>query len=495
MRIVFDVSPLSHPLLGIGTYIQGSLAGLVEAAAGKHEVVAFAPTSIRGPRRIRAALEGIDVELRTWPLPLSHGLRTIWSAAARPAAERLLGSFDAFHFSDWMYPPQRAGVRATTIHDLVPLHYPEWTTKRTEAMHRRKYRNAAATCDVVFVNSAYTGRDVAETLGVPHERIRVAHPAPKEVFRAEGSAADLGAPYVLTVATLEPRKNLQTLVEAHRLLGGDLVLAVVGAEGWGEQPLLDEPRIRRLGYVSDEELASLYRGAAAVAYPSRFEGFGIPVIEAMACGAPVVVSSHPSLDEASGTAAVRAAPDDAGDFAAAIDRALAVREALVAAGLEHVRRFSWRAVGEIFLGGYEGAARLVRPEEVLVVVYRPGPEFLVALRSPERHGYWNLVAGGVEEGESAEAAARRELEEESGLARPLRFDPIPLELGYVRPEGIPVTMHGFLAEVPAGWEPVLNDEHVDYRWCSAEEADRLLAYPEPRDAVACVSRLLAGEAS
>ena len=137
----------------------------------------------------------------------------------------------------------------------------------------------------------------------------------------------------------------------------------------------------------------------------------------------------------------------------------------------------------------------MRTEEVLVVVYRPGLEYLVALRSPERHGYWNLVAGGVEEGESPEAAARRELEEESGLARPVRFDPIPLELGYVRPEGIPVTMHGFLAEAPAGWEPVLNDEHVDHRWCSAREAERLLAYPEPRAAVAYVARLLASESS
>jgi glycosyltransferase involved in cell wall biosynthesis len=357
MRIAFDVSPLSHPLLGIGNYIRGSLAGLAEVAAGTHEVVAFAPTSVRGPKRIRAALAGIDVEIRTWPLPFSHALRTAWSALRRPAAERLLGSFDALHFSDWMYPPQRAGVRATTIHDLVPLHHPEWTTGRTQAMHGRKYRNAAATCDVVFVNSAFTGHDVVETLGVPEERVRVAHPAPKDVYRAEGPAADLGAPYVLTVATLEPRKNLHVLVEAHRLLGDDVELAVVGGEGWGEQPLLDGPRIRRLGFVSDEELARLYRGADAVAYPSRFEGFGIPVLEAMACGVPVVASAHPSLDEACGDAAVRADPEDAAAFAAGIERARAERERLRALGLEHVKRFSWRSVGEIFLRGYEEARR------------------------------------------------------------------------------------------------------------------------------------------
>ena len=133
MRIAFDVSPLSHPLLGIGNYIQGSLRGLAEVAGEEHEIVAFAPTSIRGPSRIREALSGIDVELRTWRLPLSHALRTAWSMAGRPAAERLLGGFDVLHFSDWMYPPQRSGVRATTIHDLVPLHHPEWTTARTRS--------------------------------------------------------------------------------------------------------------------------------------------------------------------------------------------------------------------------------------------------------------------------------------------------------------------------------------------------------------------------
>lgn len=138
---------------------------------------------------------------------------------------------------------------------------------------------------------------------------------------------------------------------------------------------------------------------------------------------------------------------------------------------------------------------MIRPEEVLIVVYRPGPEFLVALRSPERHGYWNPVAGGVEDGEDPAAAALRELVEEAELADPARFEPIPLELAYTRPEGMRVLMHAFLAEAPPGFEPVLNDEHVEYRWCSAAEADALLTYPEPREAYAYVARLLETETS
>jgi glycosyltransferase involved in cell wall biosynthesis len=356
MRVAFDVSPLSHRRSGVGTYLLGLLHGLVQNGA---DVVAFAPVSIRVKRQVEAALGDLKVERRLPVLPLAHRWRTAWSRAGRPPAERWLGSFDVLHFSDWMYPPQRSGVRATTIHDLVPLRFPEWTHGRTVRMHGAKYRHAAAHAHLLVCISSYTARDAQELLGIEPERTPVVRPAPADVFRAEGELADLGRPYVLTVATLEPRKNLETLLRAHELLGDGPALAVVGAEGWGPQPLLDRPGVIRLDHVDDPELARLYRGAAVCAYPSRFEGFGIPIVEAMASGVPVVASSHPSLDEAAGNAALRADPDDPEAWAAAIEEALRRRDELVAGGLAHARTFSWRTSGAELLAAYTSVLGMI----------------------------------------------------------------------------------------------------------------------------------------
>jgi len=358
MRIVVDVTPLSRPRTGIGNYFRGMLAGLAEAGEGRHELVAFGPSGPNGRRRIRDSLAGLPIDLRVPLLPRAHAWRVAWSRLGRPSVERFVGPLDVFHFSDWMYPPQRGGLRATTIHDLVPLRFPDWVEPATARMHGPKYVHAAQTCDRIFVNSRFTAGEVVELLDVPEERIVVAHPGIDPHFRPDGDRAELDGPYVLTVGTLEPRKNLPLLAEAFahvRERHPDLTLAIAGLEGWEERPLAAEG-IRLLGYVSDDELARLYRGAAAFAYPSRFEGFGIPVVEALASGIPAVVSSHPSLDEASGEAALRADPDDPRAFAAALEWALEAGSQWSERGLAHASRFTWRACGEAVLAGYEEAS-------------------------------------------------------------------------------------------------------------------------------------------
>jgi glycosyltransferase involved in cell wall biosynthesis len=200
---------------------------------------------------------------------------------------------------------------------------------------------AAASCDVVFTNSEFTADDIVELLGLPRERVRVAYPGVDASFSPEGDRRDLGKPYVFTTATADWRKNRAALQAAMGLLGGELMLAALGSDG--------------LGFVRDDDLPALYRGAEVFAYPSRFEGFGIPVVEAMACGVPCVVSSHPSLDEACGDAAVRADPESPEELAAGIERAIAGRDELIARGLAHARRFDWNETGRIHLQSYADA--------------------------------------------------------------------------------------------------------------------------------------------
>jgi glycosyltransferase involved in cell wall biosynthesis len=237
-----------------------------------------------------------------------------------------------------MYPPQRAGARATMIHDLGPLHFPERLDRRTVAMHAGTAHEAKR-CDVVFVNSEYTANDVVATLGIPRERIRVAYPGVDDAFSADGEDTEAGHPYAFTTATDTWRKNLATVRRAWAQLDGRLDLLALGD----------------LGYTPHARLPSLYRRASVFVYPSRFEGFGIPVVEAMACGVPCVVSSHPSLDEASGDAAVRVDPDDAGAIAAGVREALERRDELVSRGRAHARRFTWLETGRVHLQGYADA--------------------------------------------------------------------------------------------------------------------------------------------
>jgi glycosyltransferase involved in cell wall biosynthesis len=357
LRIVVDVTPLSRSRTGIGNYFRGMLAGLVEAGDARNELVAFGPSGPRGRERIRQSLAALPLELRLPVLPRAHAWRVGWSRLGRLPLETFLGPIDVFHFSDWMYPPQRGGLRATTIHDLVPLRFPDWVPPATLRMHGPKYVHAARTCDRIFVNSAFTAGEVVELLEVPEERIVVAHPGIDPLFRPDGERADLGGPYVLAVGTLEPRKNLPALASAFAVLRRrrpELTLAIAGPGG-RERHRLTGDGIRLLGYVPDDELARLYRGASAFAYPSRFEGFGMPVVEALASGVPAVVSSHPSLDEACGNAAFRADPEDAEAFADTLERALDEGRQLRERGLAHAARFTWRACGAAVLTGYESA--------------------------------------------------------------------------------------------------------------------------------------------
>jgi glycosyltransferase involved in cell wall biosynthesis len=339
VRIAYDVTPLSHPRTGVGNYVLGALRGMLAAVDEGHELVAFGPISVRGRATLDDALDGVLVERRTTTVLFGHLVRRAWTRLGTPPAERFIGEFDVLHFTDWMQPPQRHGLRATMIHDLGPLHFPKRVHLRTYRMHTANMR-AARSCDIVFTNAEYTANDIVDRLGIRRERVRVAYPGVDADFRPDGERHERGRPYAFTTATTDWRKNLETVRAAWPPLADDLDLVALGD----------------LGYVPHQRLPALYRGASVFLYPSRFEGFGIPVIEAMACGIPCVVSAHPSLDEASGDAAVRVDPESPEAIADGVREALVRREELFARGLAHARRFTWLETGRIHLRGYAEAS-------------------------------------------------------------------------------------------------------------------------------------------
>jgi glycosyltransferase involved in cell wall biosynthesis len=224
-----------------------------------------------------------------------------------------------------------------TLHDLALLRRPELFPLWHRLSGRAGLVRVARAAGRVLAVSEFTKREAVELLGLPEERVIVIGNAVDPVFSPEGRRAE--GEYVLAVGTLEPRKNLARVVEATRRAG--LELRVVGARGWGG---VQTPGWA--GEVPDEQLAELYRGAQAFAFPSLYEGFGIPVLEAMACGAPVVTSRGGATEEVASGAAVLVDPLDIDAIAAGLQEADRRRAELRALGLARAQAYSWEAVAD-----------------------------------------------------------------------------------------------------------------------------------------------------
>jgi glycosyltransferase involved in cell wall biosynthesis len=256
-------------------------------------------------------------------------------------------------------PTQRAPTRSrvplvVTFHDLAVLRHPETFNRWTRTYSRRVLPRVVRAATGLITVSEFTKRELVDLLDVPEERVRVIPNAVGEPFTADGDAA--AGDYVLAVATLEPRKNLPRLVEGYRRAGlNGLPLLVAGAAGWGGVRV-EGDGVRLLGEVQDEELARLYRGARAVAYVSLYEGFGLPVLDALACGAPVVAARNDALEEVSGGAAVLVDPLDPDAIAVGLHEAIDRREELRPLGLARARGFDWRRVARETVAVYRDAA-------------------------------------------------------------------------------------------------------------------------------------------
>ncbi len=366
MRILVDYRPALRARTGVGEYIHT----LVSAYTATHHDPVTLFTSSWKDRPSPSLARELRVRVVDRALPVSV-LNYLWHRLEWPPVETLAGDVDVVHSAHPLLIPARRAAQVVTIHDLFFLLHPE----RTRAEIRRDYAELsplhARRADAVITSSEHTKRLVSEHLGVAADHIYICPPG-APTWRTLGREPNRPRDgYILFLGTLEPRKNLDVLLDAYASLARDSRriprLVIAGGASPDAQPWLDrissEPlkdHILYKGYVADEEREALYAGASVLVLPSLDEGFGLPVLEAMSAGVPVVTSNRGSLPEVVGTAGVLLDPGDVSAWATTIERlASDTRWAteLATAGLERARAFTWdRSAAELHRA-YQDAVR------------------------------------------------------------------------------------------------------------------------------------------
>ena len=283
-----------------------------------------------------------------------------WLRFHWPKVEAVTGSVDVVHCTGLIPPASRAPLVAT-LHDVAWRHRPDQFTRHGVRIFERSLQEMKHRARLVLCPSTATMLD-AERAGIEPERLRLvpwgveAAAVTEEDRRNVTNKYGLPKDYLLFVGTVEPRKNLRRLIDALDAIGTPLPLVVAGAQGWGQSGLDERPDVRFIGFVPDSDLPALYSGAAVFCYPSEREGFGMPVLEAMSYGTPVVTSLGTSTEEVAGGAAVLVNPFSVEDIARGITEALDHRLELAAWGLRRAARHQWSDTARLTARAYREAA-------------------------------------------------------------------------------------------------------------------------------------------
>lgn len=345
LRVGIDTTPLLGQRTGIGRFVRHLVDGLAPVPEIDLRATAF---TLRGWKSLSAELPP-GVRRRGVPVP-ARALRKAWSSSSWPPVEWLAGRMEVFHATNYVLPPLQRAAGVLSVHDLSYLHLPA-TVHQESLIYRdlvpRGLRRAAVVCALTSV----TADEIAQTYRFPRERIVVTPLGVDETwFQAETPAADLRSKlalpteYLLFVGTREPRKGLDTLAAAYGRLRADNrdvpPLVLIGGHGWGAA-LPVQPGIITLPYLAQADLPAVVAGAAALVMPSVYEGFGLPILEAMACGTPVIISDSPAMREVAGGRASVFPVGDIDALAAALVDVLAGRHPTAVELKTYATQWTW----------------------------------------------------------------------------------------------------------------------------------------------------------
>ena len=378
VKIGIDYAAAVHQSAGIGRYTREMVQALAQAPhnefkplyrlfvaeAGRH----FAPQQVTPP------LPGPNFEWRPTRFT-ERWLARLWYRLRLPLpVEFWTGPLDLFHAADFFLPPVKRGTKTiVTVHDLSFARRPETTMPGMSRQLNTWVPRSVAQADHVIAVSQATRQDLMEVYHTPPEKISVLYHGVTAAFRPIQDKAKLQAvrqkyhlgdgPFILSVGTIQPRKNYRRLIQAFARLDTPASLVIAGGRGWHYQEIFNEAvkqgleqRVHFPGFVADTDLPALYSAARLFIYPSLYEGFGLPALEAMACGAPVIASNTSSLPEVVGQAGLMVNPTDVDDMAAAITGLLTdadLRQKLSQAGQEQARRFRWEDMAVKLLDLYK----------------------------------------------------------------------------------------------------------------------------------------------
>lgn len=352
MKIGIDISQIVYGT-GVSVYTQNLIENLHKIDK-KNEYLLFG-----GSLRQKEKLKKFGAKVFSFPPTLAD---FVWNRLHLFPIENFLGAIDVLHSSDWTQPPTKA-AKVTTIHDFGFLKYPEVAHPKIKAVMERRFKWIKKEVDLIIAVSQATKKDIMEILNIPEEKIRVIYEAVSEdvnqvkdqkIIEKVKKKYGLKGNYLLSVATLEPRKNLKRIIQAFALLKTkNLKLVVAGKQGWGDFKNLSSTNVIFTGYVSHEDKQALYSGATCFVFPSLYEGFGLPILEAMKCGCPVVTSNISSMPEVAGKAGILVDPLNVKNIAEGINQAIKDKKELINKGFEQVKKFSWEKTARETLKIYQ----------------------------------------------------------------------------------------------------------------------------------------------